>query len=455
MVYKLNIFIVPDNTDITKIKEKGELFKPSMLEGAKDPSNNKDVSNNNTPKKKKDPTEIKEPIALNLTYTEKMKAIKFLKNPKWQAKIKQKFFDDPDPHSHFRKIIFSFTKNKKKNKEDKTLPPEYKSKEMTELFQFIAQCEKKPFKLFDSQKKQLFEEIQKRIKTIFKKGTKINKKLIWDTKKPVVVCDYVWQLQKPQKNKDKTKTCTKYQHNNYEWQICNDADPNEKARKSKTKWEKILEIQKKYKDEIDVVGTAKVIETGSSYFDELAKVDEDIKKINVLYHDELLKDPPKENKREKYRQNIVKEILKNIEFQNDKNQEILKLSGELKIAKDAKTYFDNFKKQMKATPLKQSFGYLYLHTLSCYDKEFQKNYRTYAERKRLADEKIKEIEEKFSSDSFAMQMQRRKDVELQIVLKGSVKKAEKRLQRQVHFRICNIDVIRNTTILLEKITQIS
>ena len=75
MVYKLNIFIVPDNTDITKIKEKGELFKPSMLEGAKDPSNNKDVSNNNTPKKKKkkDPTEIKEPIALNLTYTEKMK----------------------------------------------------------------------------------------------------------------------------------------------------------------------------------------------------------------------------------------------------------------------------------------------------------------------------------------------------------------------------------------------
>ena len=115
MVYKLNIFIVPDNTDITKIKKKGELFKPSMLEGAKDPSNNKDVSNNNTPKKKKkkDPTEIKEPIALNLTYTEKMKAIKFLKNPKWQAKIKQKFFDDPDPHSHFRKIIFSFNKKKR------------------------------------------------------------------------------------------------------------------------------------------------------------------------------------------------------------------------------------------------------------------------------------------------------------------------------------------------------
>ena len=53
MVYKLNIFIVPDNTDITKIKKKGELFKPSMLEGAKDPSNNKDVSNNNTHKKKK------------------------------------------------------------------------------------------------------------------------------------------------------------------------------------------------------------------------------------------------------------------------------------------------------------------------------------------------------------------------------------------------------------------
>ena len=110
---------------------------------------------------------------------------------------------------------------------------------------------------------------------------------------------------------------------------------------------------------------------------------------------------------------------------------------------------------MKATPLKQALGYIYLHTLSCYDKEFQKNYRTYAERKRLADEKIKEIEEKFSSDSFAMQMQRRRDVELQIVLKGSVKKAEKRLQRQVHFRICNIDVIRNTTILLEKITQIN
>ena len=104
MVYKLNIFIVPDNTDLTKIKKKGELFKPIMLEGAKDISNNKDPSAN--AKKKKDPMEIKEPIALDLTYTEKMKAINFLKNPKWQRKLKLKFFDDQDPHSHFRKIIF-------------------------------------------------------------------------------------------------------------------------------------------------------------------------------------------------------------------------------------------------------------------------------------------------------------------------------------------------------------
>ena len=91
MVYKLNIFIVPDNTEITKIKKKGEMFKPSMFEGAKDKK--KDPS-----AEKKDPMQIKEPIVLNLTYTEKMKALNFLKNPKWQTKLKQQFFDDDDEH---------------------------------------------------------------------------------------------------------------------------------------------------------------------------------------------------------------------------------------------------------------------------------------------------------------------------------------------------------------------
>ena len=98
MVYKLNIFIVPDNTEITKIKKKGEMFKPSMFEGAKDKKKDPSAEKKDPSAEKKDPMQIKEPIVLNLTYTEKMKALNFLKNPKWQTKLKQQFFDDDDEH---------------------------------------------------------------------------------------------------------------------------------------------------------------------------------------------------------------------------------------------------------------------------------------------------------------------------------------------------------------------
>ena len=202
MVYKLKIFIIPSNKKHTKLNPDGEYFKKSMIEEpkpkAKPKPEAKPSAQNSEPKKgganeqkenskekpkpkaKPKPPKInliiKKPIVKKLTYWEKTLALDFLKDTKWKNKLILQFPDDPDPHKHFKNIILKF------NKEDKEKPPEYKSAEITELFQFIAKCNKEPFRLFDSQVDAMFKLIDERLKKIFKKDTKVTRKYTFKKK---------------------------------------------------------------------------------------------------------------------------------------------------------------------------------------------------------------------------------------------------------------------------------
>ena len=59
--------------------------------------------------------------------------------------------------------------------------------------------EKFNFQLFESQKKQIKDAIEAKLKKIFKKKSKISKKYSWNPKQPALICDYTWKLEDPLK----------------------------------------------------------------------------------------------------------------------------------------------------------------------------------------------------------------------------------------------------------------